>query len=723
MRARRIRSRRRWRAALGCYVAAVCAVATIDPIALAQEDAPKQQVRLEPVVVTATRTGLAPGEPPASVTVLDHDQVQQSADIALDDILRTIPGFSEYRRSSSIVTPPDLDTEAQGVTLRNVGPAGASRALVMVDGVPLISGFDGQVFWGKVPKESIDHIEVVRGSGASLWGNYAMAGVINIITRKPTDTGAEVKASYGTDGLTDDYLAVSGRRDNLTIGLAGSFFNLDGFPVVASEQRGPIDGNASSRDEVFNGRVSYQLSDAAAVFLHGQYFDQSYNYGTNLRTAGTSAGLVNAGGTLHTTDGSEWQAMLFSNMQTFNIQFSAANETRTVEHLSLKQTIPFSDVGTSLVWSRRMFDPLVTSIGTDLHWIEGQSRDTVFDPDTGLQRGQQRADGKQFFWGFFTQGIYTPTPQWEIALGGRVDLWTNYDGTQNGTDTDPDTGEVITTANSFASQTRATFNPRLSVLYRATDWLHLRAAAYRAFRAPTLGELYRQSQVEGLMLLPNPDLSPERLNGAEVGVDLPIFDNLDVRATGFWNEVDDPIESVDVDPSVCGDTGAMSGQAAQEGEATCRKRFNEGLARTFGAEVEALYEPVRDVTLSGSFLFADGTLVHAAPQDKDLEGFQLAQIPPYAATVAAEYRNPRFFAFRLEGRFVDQQFEDQEHMDKQGSYFILNATLARQLPIRNGEVFIAGENLADREYTVDNGGGIRQVGSPLLVHGGVRFRF
>jgi outer membrane receptor protein involved in Fe transport len=685
-----------------CFVVVICALGTLDAVALAQEEAPKPQIRLEPVVVTATRTGLTNEEAPASVTVLDQQDVQASANVAVDDILHTIPGFSLYRRSSSMVTPPDLDTEAQGVTLRNIGPAGASRALVMVDGVPIIGAFDGQVFWGKIPRESIDHIEVVRGSGASLWGNYAMTGVINIITRKPTYTGAQLKATYGTDGLTDDYLAVSGRKDKLTVGFEGNFFNLDGFPVVARDQRGPIDGNGSSRSEVFNGRVGYQISDAAAVSLHGQFFDQDYNYGTKLRTASTTAGLVDLSTSLHTDDGSEWQGMVFSNMQTFHIQFSQPDATqpyRASEFRSLTQTVPFTDLGASLVWSRRMLAPLLVSGGLDLHSIDGQSRDQRFNDDSTPNPGtivvdRVRSDGKQFFAGFFLQGIYTPTPQWEIALSGRADLWTNYDGTQTHTDG--------TAPQAFPSQTRAAFNPRLSLLYRATEWLHLRAAAYRAFRAPNLAELYRQSQVEDLKLLPNSHLSPERLNGAEAGVDLPVLANFDLRATGFWSEVDNPITSVDT--------------AVNE-----RTRTNQGLARTFGAEVEALYEPLPDLFLSGSYLLSDGTLVHAS--DKNLEGLQLAQIPPHTATVAVEYRNPRIITARLEGRFVDEQFEDQAHNDRQGSYIIFNATLARQLPIVNGDIFLAGENLTDQEYTVDHGGGIRQIGSPLLVHGGLRLRF
>lgn len=686
--------------AFGLAVLCILALAK----AVAAQEEPKHEVRIEPVVVTATRTGLGEGEPAASTTVLTQNDVQASADVTVDDILRTVPGFSLYRRSSSLVTPPDLDSEAQGVTLRNIGPAGASRALVMVDGVPIIGAFDGQVFWGKVAKDSIDRIEVVRGSGASLWGNYAMAGVINIITRKPSETGAALKATYGTNGLTDDYLAVSGRHGQWMVGLDGDFFNLDGFPVVAREQRGPIDGNGSSRYEVLNGRVAYTFSENATLWLHGQFFDQAYNYGTALRTSHTDAGLVDLSGTLRTDDGSEWQAVLFSNEQSFKIHFSEAlDDARTQEGLSLKQKIPFTDVGGSLVWSRRLLDPFLASAGCDFHWIDGQSRDQSFDPDTGAPTDQLRSDGKQFFAGFFLQGIYTPTPQWEFALSGRADLWENYDGTVAD-------GLALPPTRSFASHTRAAFNPRLSVLYRLTEWLHLRAAAYRAFRAPTLAELYRQSFVEGLQFRPNPNLSPERLNGAEIGVDLPVLDNVDLRATGFWNEVDDPILNVDIPPF-----DAL-------GNPTARQRVNEGLARSFGAEVEALYEVLPGLNVSGSYLFNDATLVHA-PDEKDLEGLQLAQIPPHTFSVRAEYRNARLFTLALEGRFVDEQFEDQEHMDGLGSYFILNASVARQLPFANGEVFLAGENLTDREYTVDHGGGIRQIGSPLLVHGGLRLRF
>lgn len=686
---------------------AVCLVAALAAGTGAQEEAPKHETRIETVVVTATRTGLSDGEPAASVTVLDREDVQTSANIAVDDILRTIPGFSLYRRSSSMVTSPNLDPEAQGVTLRGVGPSGSSRALVMVDGIPIINPFDGQVFFGKISKDQIDHIEVVRGSGASLWGNYAMAGVINIITRKPTDTGAALKASYGTNGLTDDSLFVSGRKDRLVVSLEGDFFNTDGFPTVAPEQRGPVDGKASSRHEILSGRVGYSLNDTDSISLHGQFFDEDRNNGTRLRTSSTTSGLIDLSSTLHTPDGSEWQATVFSNQQSFDINFISASADRSTERLTHTQAIPFTDVGGSVVWSRRLLQPLVATAGIDLHWIDGQSRDVFFD--NAMTPSRQRSDGKQFLSGVFLQGIYTPTPRWEFALAGRVDMWNNYDGTLTNV---PAGAAAATTA--FASRTAARFNPRLSILYRLTEWINLRGAAYRGFRAPNLAELFRQSEVEDLVLRPNPGLGPERLNGAEAGVDLPLFDKFDLRATGFWNEVEDPVTNVDV---ANGPHDPVTGASLE------RQRINLGLARTIGAEVEALYEFLPGAQLYGSYLFADATLVKAPAQDRDLEGRQLAQIPPHTFTVGTRYSNPKLFTFMIEGRFVDEQFEDAENQQKFGSFFILNSSLSRQLPFWGADVFIAAENLFDREYTVDLGGGIRKIGSPLLVHGGVRFRF
>src|SRR5439155_21254462 len=118
------------------------------------------------------------GEAPASVTVITADDILHSPNVTLDDLLRQIPSFNLFRRSSSVVGHPTT----QGVSLRGIGPSGASRALVLVDGVPINDPFGGWVYWSRMPMLGVDQIEVVRGGGSSVWGNYALGGVVNVIT-------------------------------------------------------------------------------------------------------------------------------------------------------------------------------------------------------------------------------------------------------------------------------------------------------------------------------------------------------------------------------------------------------------------------------------------------------------------------------------------------------------------------------------------------------------
>src|SRR6266446_3074593 len=128
--------------------------------------------RLEPVVVTATRAEQPIGEAPASVTVLSREDIRQGAGQSLDDLLRQVPGFSLFRRSSSLVSHPTT----QGVSLRGIGPSGASRALVLLDGVPVNDPFGGWVYWNRVPREMIEDVEISRGSASGLYGSSAMGG-------------------------------------------------------------------------------------------------------------------------------------------------------------------------------------------------------------------------------------------------------------------------------------------------------------------------------------------------------------------------------------------------------------------------------------------------------------------------------------------------------------------------------------------------------------------
>lgn len=672
----------------------------------------EEPIHLEPVLVTATRTEIRVKEAPVSVTVLTKEEIAQSGALVVDDLLRQIPGFNTFRRSSSLVTAPQQDPEAQGVTLRGIGPGGASRALVLLDGIPVNDAFGGFLYWGEVPLESVERIEVVRGGASSLWGNFALGGVINIITKAPEARAVQAKLSVGNLGTTDDALSYTDAVGPIRLGLYGNFLHTDGYNIIAPNQRGPLDQDSGSEHKAFSGRLEYAPTSNLSLFLRGSYYNEARNLGTPFRTSSTNRGFVAGRGTLRTADGSHWGLTIFSHLTTFNERFSGVSDDRTSETPTQLQEVPSTDVGGAFTWSRKFFTDHLLTAGTDFRLIEGESRDAFFD-DTGTSIADRRiSSGEQTFLGFFAQDLYTPIPQLQIALGVRLDYFRNF----NGRATDTPAG-MPTTVTRFPDQDRTAWSPRLSFRYQLREGLALRGAGYQAFRAPTLSELYRRSSIEGLVLRENPHLGPEFLEGGELGFDYTGLPGLNARLTGYWNNLRSPIANL------------TTARDPVTGEDTERTRANLGLARIRGIEADLEYRLTSQWTLTGSYLYSEA-LILDNPSDRDLEGKRLTQVPWHSATLGVRYTNPALFNLYVQWRYEGKKFEDADNMDKLAGYYVVDLTLSKPIPplsflptFRGGEVFLAIQNLFDRQYDTDKGGGILKIGTPLQIQGGLRLEF
>src|SRR3977135_1003911 len=148
---------------------ALCAVLVDDP-----QTAPPPVS--DTIVVTATQTKTRVADTPASVVVIDSKTLATTAAATADDALRQVPGFTLFRRTGSRVANPT----SQGVSLRGVGASGASRAVVLDDGVPLNDAFGGWVYWARVPRAALGRVEVLRGGGSDLYGSGGLGGVVQL---------------------------------------------------------------------------------------------------------------------------------------------------------------------------------------------------------------------------------------------------------------------------------------------------------------------------------------------------------------------------------------------------------------------------------------------------------------------------------------------------------------------------------------------------------------
>ncbi|MBL8630470.1 MAG: TonB-dependent receptor plug domain-containing protein, partial [Rhodospirillaceae bacterium] len=168
------------------------------------------------ILVTGRMLKPSANEPAYTTTILGRDDLQLSAGARLDDVLREVPGFGLFRRQSSRAAHPTT----QGVTLRGLGPSGAGRTLVLLDGIPQNDPFGGWVDWSRMPTASVERAAVTRGAGAGPWGNAALAGVVRLQSRAPETDGVFVEAATGAHDTYDATVGVQ------SVGESASFAGL-----------------------------------------------------------------------------------------------------------------------------------------------------------------------------------------------------------------------------------------------------------------------------------------------------------------------------------------------------------------------------------------------------------------------------------------------------------------------------------------------------------------
>ncbi len=163
------------------------AIALTPGLALAADES-SSSTQLPPMVITRATNLKAPT--PASVAVIDREQIEASASSDLLDVLRSQAGL-QIRDTMG-------DGNRAAISLRGFGENAANNTLVLVDGRRLNQPTLASADLNSVPLANIERIEIIRGAGTVLYGDQAVGGVINIITRTPSSDEAYVEASRGS---------------------------------------------------------------------------------------------------------------------------------------------------------------------------------------------------------------------------------------------------------------------------------------------------------------------------------------------------------------------------------------------------------------------------------------------------------------------------------------------------------------------------------------------
>ena len=197
----------------------------------------------------------------AAIFVIGQEDIRRSGATNIPDLLRMVPGLDVAQ----------INANTWAISARGFNSQFANKLLVLVDGRAVYTPLLGGVTWDTVdvPLGDIDRIEVIRGPGGTVWGNNAVNGVINIITKKAQDTqGAAVTGGGGTLGQGFGTVQYGGStRENTSYRIFTSYENRDSFPAIGG-------GNGGDGWHLLHGgfRVDTELSATDSLTFQGDLY-------------------------------------------------------------------------------------------------------------------------------------------------------------------------------------------------------------------------------------------------------------------------------------------------------------------------------------------------------------------------------------------------------------------------------------------------------------------
>ena len=472
-------------------------------------------VQTEQVVVTASKREQRLTEVPVSMSLLSSAEIDRRNDLSLDDALRYVPGVNFIE--------DQVNVRGSSGYARGIG----SRVLLLIDGIPLLSGDTGGANWESIPMEDVDHVEVVKGAGSALYGSNALGGVIDVITKNDFGVGSTNVKLYG--GFYEQPRYSSWQWSNRPRFFQGGLVS----HTFAS-------GGLGLGDFGLTTSLIYKKDD-------GYIENDGYN---NLNLFVKTAGTVGQNQTLkifgnlfmqHTASFLWWEDLSHALQPASTSLGEWVNSTRT----------NLAAIYTNVVSSKFLY--VIRGSYYFNYWYDnfGQTPSGIGDTSTSdlgyLEfQGTLNADsltiltfGAEVEPDFMNSNLFTTRESESGAVYFQGERRFNRLRTTVGVRYDY---EKIQDKSSFNQ-----INPKLGLVYNLGDepsenFASLRASVGTGFRAPSLGEIYPNTQTGGLSIVPNSNLLPERSLSEEIGGRIPVLRYCMIDAAVFQNDYWDMIE-------------------------------------------------------------------------------------------------------------------------------------------------------------------------------------
>jgi outer membrane receptor for ferrienterochelin and colicin len=640
--------------------------------------------------VTSLASGTAtPLDKAAAIaTVITSEDIEAMGARDIDEVLETVPGLHVGRLPYS---PPLYN-------IRGIASTHTPQTLIMINGVPISSLYIGHpsLIWGGMPVKAISKIEVIRGPGSALYGADAFAGVINIVTKGGNDIQQDTAGvQVGSFNTKSAWASYGTRQHNTDIGLTLEYSQTDGFDsVVSADAQTLLDSitgaNASLAPHQIN--MGRQMLDARLQLDGDNWtshvgFQRRYHLemGTGIAQAIDDQGRYSSD-RINTDLSYRWQQLPDNFKLSTRLSYYYNDQQATTDNL-------LYPAGSNTIYDVSKSPNLFPNgVVGNPEYREEQARFNIDGEFNGFKNHILRA-GTGFFWG----DIYEVTEQ--------KNFLPNLQPRPNGIEEVADTAEVflpekgrtnysiyaqdewlfdpqwaLTTGVRYDdySDFGDTINPRLALVWANNDSITTKLLYGRAFRAPSISELFA---VSNPVTLGNPDLQPESIDTYELAFSHQVSSQLSYSSNIFYYQISDFI-------------------AFEFNPVTLAKQAqNTGNIQGQGFEHEMTYTPTDTLKLTGNYSYQK-------TQDKT-NGGTVGKTPNHELYLRAEWQITPNYHLNSQVTWVgEQQRSAGDDRAPVASYTTVDVNLQVKQLIKNLDMALIVKNAFDAD--------VREASQPPL---------
>ncbi|SEP31070.1 TonB-dependent receptor [Propionispora vibrioides] len=530
-------------------------------------------------IVTATRVAERLKNVPANVTVITAEDLKKRNVFSLREALQNEVG---------LYVKPTAETK-DALSIRGFS---SGNILVLYNGQQINTSFDSSVAWDSFPISDVERIEIVRGAGSSLYGGHAVAGVINIITKKPNPATGEVKTdltlSTGSNNTWQRGIRIGGSaNDKLSFSTGYEKRSTDGYAGYYSTASGSASGTASASvtlpklsngSYIIGGRgeksklsenyfidLNYILDTSKTIsysYMHNNY---QYSYNNPFTYAYDSNGNPIFGGTVLTQDNTyvtlkpsaylgyvgerdqDLHRLKYEDTEnkiTVGLGLSDVTKEGYSSASSSANSINWTGSGTLALYpsknynldAQKTWDFSRHTIVSGFSWIKEKMTYSSYElshwrdwSTTGALTTQ--SEGSTNSWAIFTQDEYAVSDRWTMYTGLRLDQYNKEGGYCI----------VSSTRQDYPSAEFTELSPKIAFSYAQNDRTKYYASYGHSFNPPTIYKLYRRAGTSMSSIQANPDLKPETSNTFEIGMKQQMDQKTSLGVTVFRVKTEDKI--------------------------------------------------------------------------------------------------------------------------------------------------------------------------------------